>query len=376
MTEREKYSTRGYFFRLTGDYQQCVKEYGELIARYAADVTGHNQLAQCSSQLRNMPRAVDEMRQAVAILPNRVIFRNNLALFASYAGDFQTGEKEARTIQEPDAYALQALAFAQLGQGQLPQAMETYQKVGTRGVLGASFSRSGLGDLATLEGRFSDAVRILRQGAAEDLTAKNPDRAAAKFAAVAYAELLRGQKRAANEALEQALANSTAVKIRFLAGRSFVEAGELGKARALVAGLASELQAEPQAYAKIVAGEIALKNGESRQAIKVLIEANALLDTWIGHVDLGRAYLEANAVPQADAEFDRGIKRRGEALSLFLDEEPTYRYLPPVYYYQGRVREALKNAGFADSYREYLQIRGKSSEDTLLPEVRRRAGSR
>ena len=39
------------------------------------------------------------------------------------------------------------------------------------------------------------------------------------------------------------------------------------------------------------------------------------------------------------------IKRRGEALSLFLDEEPTYSYLPPVYYYQGRVREELKNAG-------------------------------
>ena len=47
--------------------------------------------------------------------------------------------------------------------------------------------------------------------------------------------------------------------------------------------------------------------------------------------------------PQADAEFDRCLKRRGEALALFLDEEPTYSYLPPVYYYQGRVREGLKN---------------------------------
>jgi hypothetical protein len=37
-------------------------------------------------------------------------------------------------------------------------------------------------------------------------------------------------------------------------------------------------------------------------------------------------------------------------MSLFLDEEPTYGYLPPVYYYQGRVREGLKNVGFAQSY--------------------------
>ena len=103
--------------------------------------------------------------------------------------------------------------------------------------------------------------------------------------------------------------------------------------------LVSELQAEPQAYGKILEGDIALRNGDARQAIKVLIEANGLLDTWIGHFVLGRAYLEAGAFIQADSEFDRCVKRRGEALSLFLDEDPTFGYFPPVYYYQGRVRE-------------------------------------
>jgi hypothetical protein len=45
-----------------------------------------------------------------------------------------------------------------------------------------------------------------------------------------------------------------------------------------------------------------------------------------------------------------------------------------VYYYQGRVREGLNNAGFAESYRTYLAIRGESKEDDLLTDVRRRAG--
>ena len=125
----------------------------------------------------------------------------------------------------------------------------------------------------------------------------------------------------------------------------FVEAGAAAKARALAAGLGSELLAEPQAYAKIIEGEAALKNGDARGAIKALTEANTLLDTWIGHFDLGRAYLEAGAFTQADSEFDRCIKRRGEALSMFLDEEPTYGFFPPVYYYQGRVREGLNNDG-------------------------------
>ena len=102
--------------------------------------------------------------------------------------------------------------------------------------------------------------------------------------------------------------------------------------------------------------------------------ANTLLDTWIGHFVLGRVYLEAGALIQADSEFDRCIKRRGEALSLFLDEDPTFGYFAPVYYYQGRVREELRSAGFAQSYRSYLAIRDKAGEDPLLPEVRRRAG--
>ena len=80
-------------------------------------------------------------------------------------------------------------------------------------------------------------------------------------------------------------------------------------------------------------------------------QANDILDTWIGRFDLGTAYLELGAFTEADSEFDRCIKRRGEALALFLDEVPTYGYFPPVYYYQGRVREGLKNAGFAESYK-------------------------
>jgi serine/threonine protein kinase/tetratricopeptide (TPR) repeat protein len=374
MTEHERYTTRAGFYLMTGDYQQCVKEFADLIAAYPADVAAHNNLALCWVNLRNFPQALDEMRRVVQILPGRALYRVNLALYSNYASEFQTAEREARTIQEPDVKALLAVAFAQLGQGQLAQARATYQQLGAIDALGASIAASGLADLARLEGRFSDGVRLLEQGAAQDLASKNADRAAAKFAALAHLELLRGQKRAAMAAVEKAMANSTVVRIRFLAARAFVEAGEAGRARPLIDGLASEVQAEPQAYAKIVEGELALKNGDARQAIKVLTEANTLLDTWIGHFDLGRAYLEAGAFTQADSEFDRCIKRRGEALQLLLDDEPTYAYVAPVYYYQGRVREGLKTAGFAESYRAYLTLRGQSKEDPLLPEVRRLAG--
>jgi tetratricopeptide (TPR) repeat protein len=298
-----------------------------------------------------------------------------MALYAAYGGDFQTAEQEGRVAEELGSrWGQFALAFAQLGQGQALQAAETYQRLGKVDELGASQMASGLGDLAIYEGRFSDAIQVLEKGAASDAASKNPDRAATKLAMLARAQLLRGQKRSAVDAAERALASSHAAKIRFLTARVFAEAGELTRARALAAALASELQAEPQAYAKVLEGNILLQNGDPRQAIKLLTEANALLDTWIGRFDLGRAYLEAGLFTQADSEFDRCIKRRGEALSLFLDEEPTFGVFPPVYYYQGRVREALKSVAFAESYRTYLSIRGKSREDPLLPDVRKRAG--
>jgi hypothetical protein len=65
---------------------------------------------------------------------------------------------------------------------------------------------------------------------------------------------------------------------------------------------------------------------------------------WIGPSKLGSILggpiLEAGAFTQADSEFDRCIRRRGETLAFFLDEEPTDGFLPQVYYYQGRVRES------------------------------------
>ena len=214
----------------------------------------------------------------------------------------------------------------------------------------------------------------MNDGAAADLEAKRKGSAAAKFAAAAYAHQSRGQRAAALAAADKALANSEEGRIKFLAARIFVEAGEFARAEALAATLSNNLRPEMQAYGKIVAANIAGKKKDGVGAVKLLTEANGLLDTWIGHFDLGRAYLDMSAFPQADAEFDRCIKRRGEALSLLVDEEPTYRYFPPVYYYQGLVREGLKNAASADSFRQYLAIRGNSTEDPLLPDIRRRVG--
>jgi tetratricopeptide (TPR) repeat protein/tRNA A-37 threonylcarbamoyl transferase component Bud32 len=376
MTERERFQTRGYSYLTAGDYEQCVKEFSDLIAKYPADVAGRNQLALCLSNRREMRRAMDEVNEIVKILPNHPLFRDNLALYANYASDFQTAEEEARKVGDKDVYAVLSLALAQLGQGQVQEAAGTYRKLMELGPQGTSMGTSGLGDIAAYQGRFSEAVQILQKGAADDVAAKNPDAAAAKLIAAAHAELSRGRARQAVERADAALAQSKAVKIRFLTARTYIEADSVTKAQPIVEDLAKELYAEPRAYAKQLEGLIALKNGDARQAITLLREANGLFDTWIGQFDLGRASLAANAFTQADSAFDLCINgRRGEALALFVDEEPTAAYLPQAYYYQGLVREGLKTAGAAESFRQFLAIRNASTEDPLVAEARKRVTS-
>ena len=196
MTERERLATRGNYYRMTGDLQGCVQEYGELIAKYPADTVAHNNRALCLSKLRNMRAAIDEMKQLVQILPKRVIYRDNLALYSNYAGDFQSAEREARTVEEPDLFATLALAFSQIGQGLITDAVASYEKARAMSPLGASFAASGLGDLALYESRLSDAVRLFEEGAAADVSALNsPDRAARKLISLAHVQFLRGEPR-------------------------------------------------------------------------------------------------------------------------------------------------------------------------------------
>ncbi len=377
LTERERYKVRGLYYIRTENWQKCVEEYSELVKQYPADNVGHNNLALCYARLLNMSRAMEEAQQGLRIAPKDVMAGMNFSLYACYAGDFQNCERGAREVlQLNPAYeeAFLAVAYAQTGQNQISQAADTYQKLGKISPWGASLAASGLGDLALYQGRLHEAIQILEKGAAEDLAAKKPDAAADKFVMLAYANLLRREKPSVLAAAGRALANSQSAKTQFLAARALVEVGETAKARKLAASLASGIQAAPQTYAKLVLGEAALKEHNPKQAIQLFTEAKDLIDTWIGRFDLGRAYLEAGAFVEADSEFDRCLKRRGEALELFMDDMPSYSYLPIVYYYQGRVREGLKSSAFADSYSTYLSARGQSTEDPLLPDIRRRLG--
>ncbi len=256
MTERERYRVRGLYYFVAGNFSKCIEEYSALVTRYPADNIGQGNLAACYARLRNFPKAVEAEAHAVEAAPKDAIERLYLGFYTSYSGDFQTGESHARAAlainPSPEAYL--ALAEAQVGQGKLSDAAETYGTLQKQGDAGASIAASGLADIYMYEGRYTEATKTLEQGITADLSAKNAENAGDKLIALANIQLLLKKKDAAVASATKALADNNSVKIRFLAAEVFGETGQSAKAQSLASGLASELETEPQAYAKIVSG--------------------------------------------------------------------------------------------------------------------------
>jgi tetratricopeptide (TPR) repeat protein len=155
------------------------------------------------------------------------------------------------------------------------------------------------------------------------------------------------------------------------AARAYLGAGREGEARRLAGRLASHWQAAPQAYGRLIEGEIELARGRPREAVRLFQEARALADTWLGRFDLGRASLALGAFPEAHADFDVCLQRRGETAAAFLDDVPTLRYLPPLHYYLGRAQQELKSPRAAESFRLFLETKARG-DDPLVADAKSR----
>jgi len=379
MSDREKYRTRGGYYLLVREPQKALEQFTELVRLYPADAAGIANLALAHFYRRDMARALAEGRRATEIYPRNVPQHNNVALYALYAGDFETAAREARVVlgMNPKfVLAHVALALAQLGQGHPETAVETYRALAQISPRGASLSAMGLADLALAQGRATDAIPILEKAIETDLENRSPEAAAAKLAALADAQRRIGHGAAALAAADRAVATNRGAGVLFSAARVYLETGKEAKALSLADELGRRLEPDPQAYAALIRGEAHLLRGNPREAIRSFEESKKIADTWLVRFDLGRAYLEAGAFTEADSELEQCVKRRGEVMAIFLDDVPSFRYLPSVYYYLGRAQEGLKSPAALDSYKAFLAIKTNGGGDPLIADARRRLAAR
>ena len=187
-----------------------------LIARYAADAAARNNLALCQTHLRHMPQAVQEMRQVVKILPYRALYRENLALYEDYAGEFAVAEQQVRGCRIRACSPSLPCRLPSLGRNACRKPRIRISRLPRSTIRVRPTPRRAWEIFRMVEGRFSDAADILAKGAGADLAAGDTDRAAAKFAALGRAQLARGRSAQALTAADKALANSKTVRSAFL----------------------------------------------------------------------------------------------------------------------------------------------------------------
>jgi tetratricopeptide (TPR) repeat protein/tRNA A-37 threonylcarbamoyl transferase component Bud32 len=377
MTERERLRTRGVYYVSNRD-PKAIEELSSLVKAYPNDSQALANLALAIFYTRDMTRALEEGRRAAAIYPKNVIRRNNVALYAMYAGEFVTAERVANSVLQlnpafPKAFI--AIALSQLAQGRRDQARATYRKLAGVSPAGASYAAAGLADLALVDGNTAVAASTLEPAIARDVEAKNLDAAAGKQVTLASVQFELGRKDNAARMLETALGWNRDPSVLFLAGHLDVEMGRREKALAIAGELEKSVEADPVAYGLLLRGEVRLAANDPRGAFDLFEQAKKRADTWFGRFDSGLANLRLGRSPAASSDFDLCLKRRGEATALFLDEIPTYRFFPPLYYYMGLAKEGLENAaGAAESYRTFLAIKqiADPAADPLVRDARAR----
>ena len=362
MTERERFRTRAGYYLFSRNPQGAIEQLSELVQKFPADVNERGNLAFAWFLTRNMSKALEIGRSVTALSPKDVLQRGNVALYAMYAGDFETAIKEAQeALKLNDSYgmAIVALAVSHLASGRVADAQAAYERLRA---VDASVSVHGLADIALYEGRVEDAAALIEKGAAADSSTKNTSARARKLTALARARYLQGRSADAARLAQEAVKITGGFEAKVEAALVYLEVGMLKEASALADVLRTSLQPDPQAYALVLDGFVRLGRKQPREAVEAFAAAQKIADTWLGRFGVGRAYLELSAFPEAQAAFDTCLRRRGEATALFLDDLPTYHLFPPTYYYMGLAQEGLGSAGAAESFKTFVDIKQRGHD--------------
>jgi eukaryotic-like serine/threonine-protein kinase len=365
MSEREKLRTQGgYYLLVTHNYEKAIENYEALVRHFPADDTGHANLAYAYLNVRDVPKAVEEGRKAIEIYPRNTLQRTNYAMYLMYAGDYANAIAESKTVLEANPsfeYALLTVANSQLGAGDIEGSRQTWARLAAASALGASMASLGRGDLAMHLGRHREAITILTDGIKADEARGSLGEAAAKYVALAEAHQSMGNRPAAAAAARKAASLRPHESVLFPAAVVLTDSGDITAAKELATKLDNMLQSQTRSYAKLILGNVALKEKRLGDALDALRDGQKRHDSWFAHLLLGRAYLDAGRFAEAVAEFEACVKRKGEASDVFFENLSTSRYLPPVYYWLGRAQEGLGAATAAKaSYEQFVKLRAES----------------
>ena len=270
------------------------------------------------------------MRQVVQILPKRVgVPRAIWRCIRDYAGDFEAAEQEVTSTAGAERSGHRSRWPSPNWDRASCRRRRNYEQARERSTAGRILGGVRLGDLALYEGSLlgccADCSSRAPPRTWQRRTPTRPPGSSPRWPTRISCEARRARR---SRLPTRRWRNSKSVQIRFLAARIFAEAGAMTKrdrwrpalppSSSRAAGLRKNHRRRDRAEERRPApGDQDSDRGQrpSGYLVRPLLSRSRVSG--------------AGAFPQADSEFDRCIKRRGEALSLLVDEEPTYGYFPP-----------------------------------------------
>jgi len=374
MTPRERYRTLGVYYTVASrNIDKAIENYELLIGKYPADRIGRSNLAVAYFFSRQFEQALSQGANLVELYPGVVAFRANYALYAMYAGKFDTARKEAEQIlvDNSDYYlAYIPLAMAHLAEGQVEAATEVYQGMRALGERAESIALTGLADVALLQGDYRKASAILTEGRELDAAAGNSDAVRLKGIYLAYAKQQMGDA-GALRLLTENMDSSEDLSHQWPAAQLYMDLGARDQAEAIRKTLSSQLQPASRAAAAFINGKLAMAAGDYVSAVDALNTSINHADSWLARFELARAYGAAGYHAEALGELEKCQGRLGEVTALFLDDMPTFHYSAPLYYQLGITRQQLgMDKAAADDFRRYLSLRIATDTSPMTEDAR------
>lgn len=346
MTERERYRTLGLYYSLISlNYDTAIENYQQLVEKFPADGAGINNLSILYTFTAQYERALQQSANLLKIYPGRTLYHGNHAQYAIYAGDIETAKASAQKVIEDDPTFFKSymiLAIAALYEGDVAAATEHYGRMAESGVRGASLANIGLADIALYEGRYDDAIAILREGIAADQAENNERGVGTKTIALAQAHVAKDEV-AEGVQIVTDLAAARGDGQLVPSAEIFAASGQFDEAFRIAEQYRPQLRPTAKAYASLIDGINALHQDEHGIALEALKLAVESADLWIVRYYLAQAYLGAGYPVEASAEFTSLIDRRSEAGGMYFDDVPTWRYTASLDDWKEKAGAAISN---------------------------------
>jgi tetratricopeptide (TPR) repeat protein len=375
LNERERHFVEASYYRGQGAYDKALERLATLASLYPDDMEAHYALALAYRDAGSSRRAVEELQEVVQLNPFFTDACGNLVLLLARVNQNDRAlavyeEARRREVQSPRLEW--GLGMALLGQGKLSEARERFRQLQDRGGIYEGTTRLYLAAADIYEGKLGAAIEQLYAGIRLDQKLRNRPPERVRRYLLARIFLVRGEPGPARTELRALVApgpESLGPEELQRAGTLYAWLKDLSEARRLLNQLELVRNRIASSYSEScyhnLAGEVALAEGRTRQAVESFLSATAEYEGFVSDQGLARAYTAQRDWTRAREKWQQVIDARGQVFHSGFPADLVLAHL-----YLGRVLRRLNDLESARShYQVFLQVWDRADELSVRREA-------